>query len=93
MDLSDWRDRIDAVDGILLDLLNRRIEYALEIGRIKRAQGTPILDEKREEDVLAGLKSRNRGPLSSEGVVGIFSRIVEETRDLERAIEDGSARR
>ena len=88
MDLSDWRARIDAVDGILLDLLNRRIEYALEIGRIKRAQGSPILDGKRERELLDGLKSRNRGPLSSEAVARIFSRIVEETRDLERATED-----
>ena len=88
MELSDWRARIDAVDGILLDLLNRRVEYALEIGRIKRAQGSPILDEKRERDLLDGLKSHNRGPLGDEAVARIFRRIVEEARNLEQETED-----
>jgi len=88
VDLSDWRARIDAVDGILLDLLNRRIGYALEVGRIKRERGSPILDEKREKALLNSLKSHNHGPLSDEAVARIFGRIIEEARNLERATED-----
>lgn len=88
MDLSDWRARIDAVDRLLLDLLNRRVGYALEIGGIKRAEGRPILDEKREKELLDSLKSHNRGPLGDEAVARIFRRIVEEARNLERDTED-----
>ena len=36
MDISDWRAKIDTVDQILVDLVNRRLEFAIEIGRIKR---------------------------------------------------------
>ena len=71
MDLSDWRARIDTVDRILLDLINRRLEYAVEIGRIKRAHGREVRDEQREREVigliaagLSNVKIRERLDLS-----------------------------
>ena len=83
MDLSEWRARIDAVDRILLDLLNRRMEYALEIARIKGAHGREVRDEGRERQILDGLKAGNGGPLGDEALEGIFGRIIAEARNLE----------
>ena len=83
MDLSDWRARIDTVDRILLDLINRRLEYAEEIGQIKRAHGRKVRDEEREREVIERLKTQNGGPLSAEAVADIFNRIMAEARLLE----------
>ena len=44
MDLDHWRARIDEVDVRLLQLINERLEYAVEIGKIKQAEGRQIRD-------------------------------------------------
>ena len=83
MDLSDWRARIDTVDQILLDLINRRLEYAVEIGRIKRAHGREVRDEQREREVIEQLTTQNAGPLTAAAVADIFNRIMAEACSLE----------
>ena len=83
MDTSDWRARIDTVDQILVDLLNRRLQYAQEIGKIKKERGQQVRDPERERQVLEGLKAYNKGPLSSAAIEEIFNRIMQEARQLE----------
>ena len=83
MDLSDWRVRIDTVDQILVDLLNRRMQYAPEIGQIKHAHGRQIRDPDREKAILDKLKEYNKGPLGDAAIEDIFNRIMQEARDLE----------
>ena len=83
MDLDHWRECIDVVDKELVDLLNRRMEFAVEIGRIKKAEGLSVRDPAREEAVLEKLKEHNKGPFSDRGIEEIFSRIMQEARDLE----------
>ena len=84
MDLSDWRGRIDEVDQELVDLINRRLEYAVEIGRIKRAEGLEVRDTQRELDLLQRLREYNQGPLGDSALVEVFTRIIAEARDLEQ---------
>lgn len=87
VDLSDWRTRIDIIDEMLIDLLNRRMQYALEAGRIKRANGQQIQDSEREKAIIDSLRDYNKGPLSNEAIVDIFTRIIEEARHLESEAE------
>ena len=83
MDLSDWRARIDSVDRNLIDLINKRLEYAMEIGEIKRAHSQQVRDPEREMRVIESLTAYNEGPLSEAGVADVFKRIMEEARRLE----------
>ena len=83
MDLSDWRARIDTVDQLLVDLLNRRMRYALAIGDIKRQQDQQIFDPKREKEVIDAIKEYNQGPMTSQAIEEIFARIMREARELE----------
>ena len=83
MDLSEWRTRIDAVDQQLVDLLNQRMQYVLEIGRLKREHGRPVQDRERERAILERLTAYNQGPLSSQGIADLFTRIMQEARNLE----------
>ena len=84
MDLDHWRARIDEVDARLLQLINERLEYAVEIGKIKQAEWRQIRDPERERQVLARLVQSNSGPASACAVEEIFGRIMQEARDLER---------
>jgi chorismate mutase-like protein len=83
MDIDDWRARIDAVDLKILDLLNERARYSLEIGAIKQRLHLPIYMPEREKRIYARLEHVNNGPLSHAAVRRLFERIIDESRRLE----------
>lgn len=81
--LLTLRERIDAVDRQLLELLNRRASLALEVGEIKKRDGSPVFRPEREAQVIDGLKSVNAGPLGSDSVAPIWREIMSACRSLE----------
>lgn len=81
--LLSLRGRIDAVDRELLALLNRRAGLALEVGEIKRAQGSVVFRPEREAQVIDGLKAANPGPLQNASVAPIWREIMSACRALE----------
>jgi chorismate mutase-like protein len=83
MDIDDWRARIDAVDLKILDLLNERASYSLEIGEIKQQLRLPIYMPEREKQIYTRLEQINNGPLSNAAVRRLFERIIDESRRLE----------
>ena len=83
-DIAFWRDRIDAIDQILLILLNERSTSANEIGHVKKKLKLPIYVPEREKIVLDNVLKGNKGPLDDHAVRGLFERIIDETRSLER---------
>ena len=84
MDLEDWRKEIDALDQQLLALINRRAEFALEIGRIKQTIEQPIYAPERETSILNRIRELNAGPMTDEAVQRIFQLIIDESRRLEQ---------
>jgi len=44
MDISDWRKKIDDLDGELVELISQRAQAAHEIGKLKRDAGLPIYE-------------------------------------------------
>lgn len=90
-DLAPWRDRIDALDRVVLRLLNERAIYANAIGHIKKKIGLPVYVPSREQDVLRNVTAANEGPLPDEAVRRLFERVIDETRSLERHMyQDGA---
>ena len=79
-----WRDRIDAIDRLVILLLNERAECASRIGTIKKHLALPVYTPSREEDVLKNVMESNPGPLANEAVRRLYERIIDETRSLER---------
>ena len=84
MDLSDWRDKIDAVDRKLVEFLNERARYVLAMVPLKKRAGIPIYEPKREEQVFENIAAHNGGPLSPNAVRRIFERIIDEMRSIQR---------
>ena len=83
-DLRPWRDRIDALDRAILQMLNERSTCANAIGHLKKQMGLPIYVPEREQEVIRNVKAANQGPLPDAAVQHIFERIIDETRSLER---------
>ncbi len=51
--LSEARVNIDKLDASIWSLLEKRFALSKEVARIKNSFQLPVLDEKREEEVLA----------------------------------------
>jgi len=85
--IEDLRSRIDTIDEQLLRLLNVRVACAVEVGRLKHEAGLPIYQPEREAQVLSRVRqsaTELAGPLTTEAVVRIFERIIDEARRAER---------
>jgi chorismate mutase len=83
-DITTLRRRIDAIDQQLVALLNERAACALEIGHRKELTGQAIYQPTREAEVLANVRTGNRGPLDDGAMTRLFERIIDEARRLER---------
>lgn len=84
MDISDWRKKIDEIDGQLVELLSSRARAAHEIGRLKRDVGMPIYEPDREQTVLTHVARANPGPLSDRELVSIYERIMDVMRQIQQ---------
>lgn len=82
--LEDCRDRIDALDLRILELLNARTSVVEEIGRIKQQLKMTIYEPKREEQVFSNVTGHNTGPLTADGIKRVFERIIDEMRQVQR---------
>jgi chorismate mutase / prephenate dehydratase len=81
--LQALRDRIDAIDRELLGALNRRAALALQVGELKKHEGSVVFRPEREAQVIDGLKAANAGPLASDSIAPIWREIMSACRALE----------
>ena len=82
-ELLALREQIDALDRDLLTLLNKRAAVALQVGEVKKKEGSVTFRPEREAQVIDGLKAVNQGPLSSDSVAPIWREIMSACRSLE----------
>ncbi len=81
--LQALRTQIDQLDREMLALLNRRAALALEVGEIKKHEGSVVFRPEREAQVIDGLKAVNTGPLRAESVAPIWREVMSACRSLE----------
>ncbi|MFT3769052.1 MAG: chorismate mutase [Minicystis sp.] len=85
--LSELRRAIDAVDGDLLAALGRRLSLCAEVAAVKKAQGIPMMQPARVEEVksrLAALAPAHG--LRPQFVRRLYAAIIEEACHLEDEI-------
>lgn len=85
-ELARLRERIDALDGELLKLLNERTQVAREIGVIKSRESLPIYSPDREMKLLRSLVGRSEGPLRPEAIRAIYREIMSAALAVEKDI-------
>jgi chorismate mutase len=78
--LRDFREQISAADRAILDAVNTRLELVARIKAHKESRGIAFLDPERERSMLEDLERANRGPLSADGLRGLFGAILDLTK-------------
>ncbi|MFO7948147.1 MAG: prephenate dehydratase [Armatimonadota bacterium] len=83
MSLDDIRQRIDALDSEIIDLLIERAKTAEQIGQLKADSGKNVYDPAREAAVLEALVSRDLGPLDEDTLKAIYRQVISACRSLQ----------
>lgn len=86
-DLEKMRREIDRVDSELVVLLNRRMELAVEVGRIKATASLPTFHPEREQQVVRHISQLNTGPLSDESLRAIYREIFAASRLMQYRLQ------
>ncbi len=86
--LAECRQKIDAIDAQLRELLNRRAAIVEGVVRAKETLAMPIYEPKREENVVRRVTEGNPGPLSAEAFRHIFETIMAEMRIMQQVYLD-----
>jgi chorismate mutase/prephenate dehydratase len=86
MDVHDLRKEIDRLDQQVLELLNKRAEMALEIGKHKQKAKKSFFTPEREQQVVNRLTSANKGPLPNTALRAIYREIISASRALEKPL-------
>ncbi|OGS19912.1 MAG: chorismate mutase [Elusimicrobia bacterium RIFOXYA2_FULL_39_19] len=87
VDKNKIRKEIDSLDLKILELLNKRAGFALEIGRLKRKLGDKIYIPDREKIVMTRILENNKGPLTRESTQNIFNEILHSARALQASLK------
>lgn len=85
MELSDYRDRLDNIDGELVRLFTQRMDVAAEIAEFKKENGLNVLDAKREQEKLLNIARKTPEDIR-EYAVSLFSLILELSRSRQNRL-------
>lgn len=86
MDIDAIRKEIDRLDNELVRLINERLGYAAEIGKLKRSKGGEIYVPEREDAVMRKICGLNKGPIKDEALRAIYREIMSAALALEKPL-------
>lgn len=81
--LKELRDKLDALDDQILDLINERMEVVHQVGVLKAHSGGAIYRPEREKEIIKRLEKRNDGLLNNAAIEALFLEIFAISRNLE----------
>ncbi|MCK8612003.1 MAG: chorismate mutase [Apilactobacillus sp.] len=81
MELNEIRKDITKIDTEIIELLKQRFTLCQQVGEIKRANNLPILDEKREQEILAEIELMT--PKFAEEIKAVFKEIMQQAKNIE----------
>jgi chorismate mutase/prephenate dehydratase len=86
-ELNDLRKKIDELDRKILDLLNKRTEVVLDVGKTKQSKQLKIHSPERERSILKRLKEQNAGPFPDETLRLIYEEIISASLALQQPLK------
>jgi chorismate mutase/prephenate dehydratase len=84
-DMNTIRKEIDSIDDEIIEILNKRCELSVEMGRLKQENNKEPLDPSRETAILKRLTSLARPPLTRAMIEKIFIDIFSISRSLQKS--------
>ncbi|MEW6095311.1 MAG: prephenate dehydratase [bacterium] len=86
-ELNKFREKIDEIDDQILELLNRRVEIAKEIGKFKRKRGIEAYQPDREREVYDRLCKKNKGLFPNKTLKVLYREIMSASRAWEEPLK------
>jgi len=86
-ELDKLRARIDEIDEKILELLNKRAEVVLQVGKTKQANQMRIHFPERERQILQRLEKLNRGPFPTHALKSIYEEILSASLALQEPLK------
>lgn len=83
MSLENVRKEIDAIDAELIPLLKKRMLCSLKVAKIKKEQNLPILNEKREQEIIENVTEKG-GEFGSY-IASIYREIMGVSKEAQQA--------
>lgn len=92
MDLTQYREQIDAIDSQIVELYEKRMEVAKGIAEYKLSVGKKVFDKQREVEKLEKVSSLAHSEFNAKGVKELFEQIMSVSRKLQYGLlaEHGS---
>jgi len=87
MNLAELRQKINEIDGQMVNLLNERAKFSSQIGKIKVANNKSIYAPDREREVLERIRALNKGPMTQEAFEAIYREIMSSALALEKQLK------
>lgn len=87
--LETFRRQIDRLDEQIVELLSKRAEVVVKIGKAKHLDGGPIYVPEREHAVLNRITELNRGPLHDDSLRAIYRELMSGSFALEKQLRVG----
>lgn len=87
MELNEIRREIDGIDSKIIELLCKRLDCAVRVADYKAANNIPVLNEKRENEIINRVKSECDGYKSGYG--GAAALVFAAMTDASRAVQHG----
>ena len=82
--MKQLRRQIDGIDKEVIKLLGRRMKLVLKLGKLKKKEGAPVQDKKRETEMLKKLeKQAKKLGLDVKFVNKIYKDILKESRKIQ----------
>ena len=85
-DLSVTREEIDKVDKEIVELIEKRMDLALEVAKYKMSTGKPIYDRQRELEKLEKLGGMASSEFNAKSVQELFSQIMSVSRRYQYSV-------
>ncbi len=83
MDLNSIRQDINQIDTQLVALLEQRMYLIDQVTAFKRQNGKPVLDSKREEEVLNRVADLVKNPAYQATIQATFADILNQSRSYQ----------
>lgn len=85
--IEELREKIDEVDLEILNLLNKRTGFVIEVGKVKSREQREYYAPERERQILKRLAEANEGPFPTEALKSVFREIMSASLSLEKPIK------
>lgn len=75
-ELIELRESINEIDKKLIDLIKKRMEISVKIGKYKSVNNLSILNNNREKEVIENLKNYNDNKLDNKFIERVWLQIM-----------------